>query len=371
MDYLCPNDGAVLEPATLHGGRALVCPRCKSEMINVAVLKHDPAVRAAVQSVWDRARSGVVDERACPLCGELMHKAAIPGRTEKVDVCLLCQAMWLNPGEFDLLPRQTPEEQAAAQVEEFPPEAQAVFAEFEKAERREKSMVNRNDTITELPLYKRILALFWLPVRDSEDEVYLDRTPLVTLLLIALLVIGFGFAMGRTVLAAQRFGFRVDMPLRHGGLTLLTSFFLQINFIHLLYNIAFLKVFGEEVEDELGRLGYLLLIVAGHVAGLVTFVLFTSSQQFFIVGASSGISAVFAFYLCTFRERRFNITFWWFFRWYLFKAPAYYYIAPWLVVHVLATLLQISYARCGAMLLFYVGGAVVGLLWAYFYRHRA
>ena len=66
---------------------------------------------------------------------------------------------------------------------------------------------------------------------------------------------------------ARFFGFIPNQWSRMGGLTIVTNFFLHVGWLHLLGNMYFLLVFGDNVEDRLGRAKFVMLLVCATVAG--------------------------------------------------------------------------------------------------------
>lgn len=103
--------------------------------------------------------------------------------------------------------------------------------------------------------------------------------------------------------------------------TYLTYAFVHANLRHILFNMIALWVFGPDVEDRLGRLGFSFLFVAGSVAGGVAYAALSEAP---VVGASGAIAAVIGSFLVFFPYVRvktlvffffigvFSITAWWF-----------------------------------------------------------
>ena len=83
---------------------------------------------------------------------------------------------------------------------------------------------------------------------------------------------------------------------------LLTSVFLHAGMEHLLGNMLFLWVFGNNVEDRLGHLAYLALYLVGGVVAALGFVLANQHSVVPGIGASGAIAAVMGAYL-VFRPR--------------------------------------------------------------------
>ncbi len=80
-------------------------------------------------------------------------------------------------------------------------------------------------------------------------------------------------------------------------LTLITSQFLHGGWEHLLGNMIYLWVFGDDIEEVLGPLRYLIFYLMCGVIAALTFVVFNLHQTTPLVGASGAISGVLAAYL--------------------------------------------------------------------------
>lgn len=80
-------------------------------------------------------------------------------------------------------------------------------------------------------------------------------------------------------------------------ITIVTSLFLHAGWLHIGGNLLFLWVFGDNVEDRLGHLGYALFFLAGGVAASVTQGLADQGSVVPVVGASGAVAAVLGAYL--------------------------------------------------------------------------
>jgi membrane associated rhomboid family serine protease len=87
-------------------------------------------------------------------------------------------------------------------------------------------------------------------------------------------------------------------------LTLITSQFLHGGFLHLASNVLYLWIFGDNVEDRLGRARFLLLYVGSGVIAAVTQILVTPNSSIPMVGASGAIAGVLGAYLLLFPSAR-------------------------------------------------------------------
>jgi membrane associated rhomboid family serine protease len=75
-------------------------------------------------------------------------------------------------------------------------------------------------------------------------------------------------------------------------ISLLTSMFLHAGWAHILGNMVFLAVFGDNVEAVLGKLGYLFFYLVGGLAASAVQILFSLGSQVPSLGASGAVAAV-------------------------------------------------------------------------------
>lgn len=146
-----------------------------------------------------------------------------------------------------------------------------------------------------------------LPLWDSEPH---RRPPVVTGLLIAanLAVYIYQFTLqlqGGSALNAFIDQYALTPRTLVGNLgsgevwlTVLTSMFLHGSWAHVLGNCWFLWIFGNNIEDRLGPIRYLLLYLASGVAAAALQILVYPAASLPMVGASGAISGVLGAYLC-------------------------------------------------------------------------
>lgn len=153
---------------------------------------------------------------------------------------------------------------------------------------------------------------------------------------------------------------------RLSGLTWLTSFFLHGSLMHLVGNVYFLVVFGDNVERCLGTLEFFILLVLATVGGSFLHILMDPESAIPCIGASGGISGVIAFYALRFPKNQLAVMFWFLVRTFWLRLSAIWMFALWCVLQVILAGQQIaglSLISGGA----HIGGALVGifayLLW--------
>jgi membrane associated rhomboid family serine protease len=80
-------------------------------------------------------------------------------------------------------------------------------------------------------------------------------------------------------------------------LSLVTSMFLHGDLLHLLGNMLFLFIFGDNVEDRLGPIRYVLFYLGGGVIAALSYVMLQPGSVAPLIGASGGVAAILGAYL--------------------------------------------------------------------------
>jgi membrane associated rhomboid family serine protease len=148
--------------------------------------------------------------------------------------------------------------------------------------------------------------------------------------------------------------------------TVITSMFMHGGVAHIIGNMIFLFVFGDNIEDRYGRIKYILIYIGwGAIAALAHSAFALSSGQGDVpaVGASGAISGILGAYLVMYpRAKIFTVIMAFFL--YTVRIPVLIYIPFWFVLQVIFTLIGdtsgVAYlAHIGG----FVAGAATGLAW--------
>lgn len=153
----------------------------------------------------------------------------------------------------------------------------------------------------------------------------------------------------------------------------LSAFFLHGGILHLVGNMYFLWVFGDNVEDYLGKLRYTLLLVAATFMGAVAHWAMNPEKLIPCVGASGGISGVIVFYALQFPRARIAIAppiispivalFW------LIRLKVGWALLIWIGMQGLLLFLQAS-GLSNISAAAHLGGALVGAIFWKLWRSR-
>jgi membrane associated rhomboid family serine protease len=118
------------------------------------------------------------------------------------------------------------------------------------------------------------------------------------------------------------------------ALSVLTAMFLHGSWLHLLGNMLFLLVFGNNIEDRMGRLKFLLFYLFCGYAATYGFALVKSGSTGSLVGASGAIAGVLGAYLVTFPRAR-VVSLLTFFFFIPVPLPAWVVLGSWFVLQYL------------------------------------
>lgn len=217
-------------------------------------------------------------------------------------------------------------------------------------------------------MWQWIPALLGMPVEDEQPSGprQLDEKPWFTWFLAASIVIVSILAMTDLRAVVDAYGLIPAEFGRQGGLTWLTAFFLHAGILHLLGNVYFLIVFGDNVEKCLGTLEFFLLLCLATAAGHFAHILMEPDSTVPCVGASGGISGVMAFYALRFRQHQLAVMFWFFFKTYWLRMSALWMFGIWVILQFVIAgqqIMGISNVSGGAHLGGALAGVFVWLVW--------
>jgi membrane associated rhomboid family serine protease len=218
-----------------------------------------------------------------------------------------------------------------------------------------------------------------IPLRDANPT---RRTAIVTLAIVVACGIAFGWELG--LLARGEAAFeaaitewgvvpgRLTAAWDRGGwlsgetLTLFTSQFLHGGWLHLLGNLLYLWIFGNNVEDRLGRLGFLVFYLAGGVIAGVAQVAIDPESPIPTIGASGAIAATLGAYLVFFPGARVTSLVFLGFFYQLVRVPAAIVLVIWFALQLLNGIGSLGVTQGGGVAFFaHIGGFVFGAVVAW------
>ncbi len=142
---------------------------------------------------------------------------------------------------------------------------------------------------------------------------------------------------------------------------LITSTFLHGGLLHLLGNMLYLWVFGDNVEDRLGHGGYLLFYLAAGAAGSIAHIISNPQSTIPTIGASGAIAGILGAYLLFFPRARVLTLIPIFFFITTAYVPAPLFLFIWFILQVI----NVSFTTAGAQTVAWwahIGGFVFGFI---------
>ncbi len=289
--------------------------------------------------------------RACPACSMWLYSRELASNSGvMIDECAVCGGVWLDKGELsaaetylkakrsDLRRKGASRKEAQAGALDFMHEDSAAVVVFQ--------------FLTGLPVEIN------LPQRLFSPVVTILVGANVLVLVAAVLSRDFeGWIRALGAVPSQISSFE-DLH------TLFTSMFMHAGVLHLLGNMYFLWVTGDNLEEQFGPFRFLgFYLLCGLAAGVAQ-VLSDPSLAVPCVGASGAISGMLGAYVVLFPRTRFLVR-WFYFLWLhaKFELPAYAYFLFWILFQILMAALGMPgvgwFAHIGGFLCGVGIGAVV------------
>jgi membrane associated rhomboid family serine protease len=273
----------------------------------------------------------------------------------RLDVCTGCEFIWFDPGEVEQFPHAK-----VGGPPQLSDKAREVIALEEMRRIGAGPQMPTFDQSGPDESWQWIPGILDLPV--IEDAPPLIHWPLVTWGLAAGLVVMFFLTVGNLEAVVEELGLKPAQPWRYLGITFITNFFLHANFWHLLGNVYFLVLFGDYVEDDLGRWRYVVLLALSALFGDVLHVLGNLHGPVAIlpcVGASGGISGIVTYFALRFPQARLGILFRYFFYFRWIHLPAVGFLMIWVGMQLIYVV-QEQAGEGNVAALAQTGGAAVG-----------
>jgi membrane associated rhomboid family serine protease len=264
--------------------------------------------------------------------------------------------VWFDGQEYSALPQI---QRQLSWSETLPQEAREKLALLEIEAIRNRAEHDAGSDAAPDAWWQWIPGVLGMPVEQNAGG--MRALPWITWGVAVLITVVSAVAFFDLSTAIERFGLIPAAFGRYGGLTLLSSFLLHGGWMHLVGNVYFLLIFGDNVEDWLGRWRFLLLLVCATVMGGVAHILGDPNATTPCIGASGGISGVLTFYALRFPRVRLRLLlrlyFW--FRW--ISLPAYVMLLVWVGMQGIGVWVQLSgFGHVSSLA--HLGGAGVGML---------
>ena len=203
-----------------------------------------------------------------------------------------------------------------------------------------------------------------IPLRDAQRSY---SKPVVNVLLIAVNCVAFLYELSLGPYARNELIYVYGLvPDRLMPISLVTSMFLHGGWLHIIGNMWFLWIFGDNIEDVLGHGRYLLFYLLCGVAAGLAHLATNLGSPVPTIGASGAIAGVMGAYLVKFPHSRIVTLLPLFIFWTTVEIPAFFILAYWFVIQLFSGATTIaSHAQGGVAWFAHVGGFLTGILLIY------
>jgi membrane associated rhomboid family serine protease len=358
----CPACSGVLKTARAKNFVIKICPGCKGvwfESEDFAPFAKQLSEREDLKPPrpeYFEAKKVVhaskvyEEQRLCPECRTDMRKFNYAYDSNIIlDKCTNCGGIWTDYGEI----------QNVAAYLKRDPKADALGASIVEHQRDMDDLSAIRETFGgRIPLWAGYFRII-LPLGDENKT---ERFPVINSLLIGVCTFIFALVMFSSEFTLrdiiEEYGF---VPARFFGIGLVTSMFLHAGVIHLLGNMYFLWIFGDNIEDRLGYIKYILFYLGAGIAAAALHGVTNLGSTVPAVGASGAISGVMGAYLVFYPLAKIRL----FFLYRVIRVPAVGYLGFWFGLQLLYGFAYKGLGISNVAWFAHIGGFVFGMAFAF------
>ncbi len=348
----CPKCGEGMRRLQVDRAELDLCPRCWGTWYDTEELSRAAGLRIG-ETMTAAALAGArrTDHR-CPSCGALLYEREIErGAGLLIDQCPRCSGLFLDRDEFSRIKEHFRSRRAPSLPQRSAPGRRA------------------DDLPATLDEESSLLALFQyltgLPLEiDSPQTLF---PPVVTTLIVAnVAILAAALYLGMAQWVQMLGTVPAEVAAGHRLHTLVTSTFMHAGVLHLVGNMYFLYVAGDNVEGRLGSGGFLAFYLACGLAGGLAQVASDPTSRIPMVGASGAISGVLGAYVVFYPRNRLLVRWLWRIGWVFtpirFEVPAWAYLGFWALIQLFFAWMDVPGVGWWAHLGGFACGALIAAL---------
>lgn len=218
-----------------------------------------------------------------------------------------------------------------------------------------------------------------IPLRDelpSKGVPYMTIALIVVNVVVFLYQVSLGITGNKVLISAlgavpaHVTGLAPEISPYPASLTILTYMFLHGGFFHIAMNMLFLWIFGDNVEDAMGRGRFLIFYLLSGFAAAMGHVLLNPSSMTPMVGASGAISGVLGAYMILFPRSRIVTLIFFVIIIEIVRIPALFFLAFWFMLQFFYGTMSLGSTGGGVAWFAHVGGFIAGALMVFFFRDK-
>ncbi|KXB05158.1 hypothetical protein AKJ49_01365 [candidate division MSBL1 archaeon SCGC-AAA382A03] len=224
----------------------------------------------------------------------------------------------------------------------------------------------------------------FFPLKDENPT---ERTPILTISLVVVNLVLFVLTLfylpsDQSILGALIYGSENPIVFEYGMkpiniihgeqlYTIFTSMFLHGNLFHVLSNIWFLWIFGDNIEDLFGRKKFLIIFFLSGIFASLAHALFNPNSPIPTVGASGAVAGILGAYVVKYPKANIVTIFIFFFFIQFFRIPSFVFIGIWIIMQLLsATVSTLGNVSVTVAYWAHIGGFIAGAILAFVLKER-
>jgi membrane associated rhomboid family serine protease len=150
-------------------------------------------------------------------------------------------------------------------------------------------------------------------------------------------------------------------------LTLVTSMFMHASWMHIIGNMLYLWIFGDNIEDRLGHARFLVFYLVCGFAASAAQIAFTADSVIPSLGASGAIAGVLGAYLVLFPKKNVRVLM----ARQVVNMPAFMVLGLWILLQIFSQIGVSGGQSSGVAYLAHIGGFIAGVALIYIFGGRA
>lgn len=342
-----------------------ICPRCRGiwfdsgELVNyVRALVDSKDIQPETSRLFERrevdtSETTKEEDKICPNCSLVMHRFNYCYDSNIfLDKCPSCHGIWTDAGEVQKIARYIKQD----------PKIDEIGGELAKQTKRMENIKELGQLGEDLASRAGI-GMFFLPriILPLSDDEETERFPAITISIISLCILAF---LGELFWIADAEGFFRSYGFTAGeffSVGLITSMFLHVGLFHLIVNMYFLWLFGDNVEDRFSRFGYVVFYLCCGIAASVLHSAFNWNSTIPAIGASGAVSGVMGAYMLFYPSSMIKVLF----ICRIVHVPAWLFLGAWFLLQLVFGLMYESTGYSNVAWFAHIGGFVFGIIVAY------
>lgn len=349
-----------------------ICPECKGiwfdsgEFVDfVKTLTESEEISPQTPRLFEKDTAQTVDtikekERVCPKCGKKLEKFNYAYDSNVfLDKCPSCEGLWADGGEVKEVARYLKEDPRIKVIGEAFIERDRTLEDL--AELSESLMKPVSRLMYPFVLFMPFMPKIIIPFSDDNPRQRIPTITISIIILCTLIFIGQAFFVRDPSTFYQRFGF---IPARFLSIGLISSMFLHGGLLHLIGNMFFLWLFGDNVEDRFSRVGFLVFYICCGISASILHSILNWDLSIPAIGASGAISGIIGAYLIFYPTAKIKL----FVICRILHTPAFLYLGTWFLFQLIYGFIFKSTGVSSIAWFAHIGGFAFGGLVAYFFK---